>query len=456
VILMNKKNKIFFVLPEYESEWKVSLAGVAPPTGPTFLYSFARNIGFGNYNEGRCIDLSIHSEDKILAEIKLKDLVCVTTIISNYYNSIAFIKKAKERGAIIAVGGPWASVRAKQIQLKHPEIDYIVVGEGEAALKEIFSSKAPIGILRKQPILLDKLPSLDFSGWTKKDLSLFQNNYINLLNTGEYGPIPDVIPAFIFYQSSRGCIQRPRCKFCGCRLGHRLVFRTGNQFYQDIKNIVNQLSWLNNRIHVFDCSDSFTSVLHRFAGNIHSIPNVTFTTYARVDEITQASADILRRLGVTKVSLGIESGSSQALTEMGKGTKIEQNLFAVKTLKEVGISVYINLMYGLPGEGPGDIQRTVNHFIELSEIGDIYRVAGRVMTPLPNARWFFDLLRVRPDLKKEAEEEDLLDIFKFQKAWLEAMTHVSMEDIQNEHTRLVRHAKKKGISLSSEIARGIV
>ena len=114
--------QVHFALPEYETGWKVSLAGVATPTSPTFLYSIARSINFGQYSGGRCVDLAIHDEKKVLSEIKAGDLVCVTAIVSNYLNALSFTKKAKERGAIVAMGGPWASVRAKQIYLRHPEI----------------------------------------------------------------------------------------------------------------------------------------------------------------------------------------------------------------------------------------------------------------------------------------------------------------------------------------------
>jgi len=446
-------NQTLFVLPMYASEWEVSLSGVAAPTGPTFLHSYAKSIGFGKYDEGKCIDLAIHNEDKVLAEIKSGDLVCVTAIVSNYPNSLAFIKKAKEQGATVAIGGPWASVRARQIHFKNPEIDYVVAGEGEAPLQEIMFGRAGKGILKVPPLPLIEVPSLDFSGWAREDLEIYYRNYIAMLESGKYGPVPDKVPVFVFYQSSRGCVQQPRCKFCGSRLGNKLVMKTATQFYKDVDKIVEQFAWLKQNIHIFDCSDSFASSLGRFEGEFYSFPGVALTVYARADEVTVANAEALRRLGVIKVSLGIETGSNEALTAMGKRTTTEQNLFALATLKQADISVYVNLMYGLPGETPQDLERTVDHFIELSKVGEIYRVAGRVMTPLPNARWFFDLLRERPELRTE---DDWLDLPRLQSAWLESMTNLTLEDIQKAHTRLVNHAHEKGISVSSETVRGIV
>lgn len=402
-----QNRRIHFVIPQYESGWKVSLNGMAAPTGPSFLYTFAKSIGFGQYESAKCYDLGIHDEDRVISEIKSGDLICITTIISNYRNSLNFIKKAKRRGAIIAVGGPWASVRAKQIHQNHPEIDYVVTGEGEAPLHEILLDNTDKGIIRRCTTPITDLPALDFSGWSRGDLETYYRNFATMIQTGRFGPIPETIPVFAFYQSSRGCIQRPRCKFCGSRLGNELKFRTAKQFYDDVEGIIDQIGWLSPKIHIFDCSDSFVSSLDRFGGKFYSFPGVTFTVYGRADEMTAETANALRKLGVTKVSIGVESGSSVSLADMGKSTTIQQNLASLRILKDAGISVYVNLMYGLPGEKPENLERTIDHFVELSEVGDIYRVAGRVVTPLPNARWFFDLMRARPDLKTDSDCLDL-------------------------------------------------
>jgi radical SAM superfamily enzyme YgiQ (UPF0313 family) len=312
--------------------------------------------------------------------------------------------------------------------------------------------KAEKGILRRPALPITDLPVLDFSGWTHNDLEIYYRNFSAIIQSGNYGPVPEVIPAFAFYQSSRGCVQQPRCKFCGSRLGNELKFRTAQQFYSDVEKVVEQIGWLSPRIHIFDCSDSFVSSLDRFGGEFHSCSGVTFTVYARADEITPQTANALRKLGVIKVSIGVESGSNQALVKMGKATTTQQNIYALRVLKDAGISAYVNLMYGLPGEKPNDLQRSVDHFVELSEAGDIYRVAGRVVTPLPNAQWFFELMKARPGLRTDS---DTLDLPKLQSAWLETMTRVTHDDINVAHSRLVAYARSKGISVSSESARGI-
>jgi radical SAM superfamily enzyme YgiQ (UPF0313 family) len=452
--------KVYFGLPEYEAKWKVSLSGVSPPTGPTYLYSFAKNMGFGNYSSGRCVDFSIHNEDEVLSELKEGDLVCLSTLVTNYKNVIDFSKKAKSRGVKVAIGGPWATVKALQILAHQPQIDYIVCGEGEAALEDILLDKANKGIIRKANPLICSLPSIDFTGWSQEDLKVYQENYRKMVRTGAYGKIPETIPFFVFYQSSRGCTQKPRCGFCGSRLGEEYATRTDEQFYQDIERVVNQISPTNRRIHIFDCSDSFTSGVDRF--NEHkSILGVTYTVYAKADEVTEERAEALRKLGVKKVSIGIETGTEESMRKIGKGfDSIARHLEVVEMLKDRGISVYVNLLYGVPGETPEQVEKTVDHFTDLARAGNVYRVAGRIVTTLPNARWYFQLLnrigQINPELKDEINNSDFVDVHKVIDLWLREMTNLEIGDIERAHGRLVSVAKQNGISLSSEYPRGLV
>lgn len=228
---MKNKRMTYFVLPEHESEWRVSLSGVAAPTGPTYLYSFAKSVGFGDYKDGRCVDFSIHDEDKFLSEIKEDDLVCTTTTVSNYNNAIDFIGKAKEQGAVCSIGGPWATVKAKQIQKHQQMVDYIIRNEGEPGLRDLLFDTAGGGIIHREPILVSDLPQINLSGWTNEDLQKFYDNYVTMLKTGAYGPVPENIPVYSFYQSSRGCIQKPRCGFCGSRLGLYIMSGQGHKLY---------------------------------------------------------------------------------------------------------------------------------------------------------------------------------------------------------------------------------
>jgi len=114
---------VYFILPDCEPERKVTLNGIGTPAGPTYLFTYAKNIGFGNYESGECIDFSIRDPYKTLQLIDDSDLVCLTATVSNYKNVVAFGSMSKSRGAKVAVGGPWATAKAVQIKKKQQWID---------------------------------------------------------------------------------------------------------------------------------------------------------------------------------------------------------------------------------------------------------------------------------------------------------------------------------------------
>lgn len=442
-------SKVHFIFPTMVGKWPISLYGVGAPVAPSVLFTCAKSVDFGRYDNGICWDSSLSADDEILSEIKSNDLVCVSATVTGYFSAVALLRRAKDRGAIVAIGGPWVSARAKEIHTHQPWIDYVVADEGETALREILRGQASSGILRGKTVRMDEISEPDLSGWSRKDLGTFSENYRRMITGGEYGKPPALIPTFVFYQSTRGCVQRPRCAFCGSRIGDKLSWRTAEQFHADIESLRAQFAGINDRLHIFDTSDSFTSVLGRFNGEYCGHDGVTFTVFARVDEVTPESAVALRQLGVTKVSLGIESGSTSSLMDMGKNTTVEQNRRAVRMLADQGVSVYINFMYGLPGETRDSLRSTADHVIELCQIGNVYRAKGRITTPLPRSRWFFELVHARPELD---DGSDWLSPEKLVKAWLEERTNVTLGEINEAHSLFVRVVKTLGVTYSHETA----
>ncbi|MFH2062652.1 MAG: cobalamin-dependent protein [bacterium] len=439
---------VHFVFPTMTGKWPISLYGVAPPVALNALHAAAKSIKFGLCDQGRCWDSSIHSH-KIIKEVNADDVVCLTATLTGYPSSLQILREAKNKGALTAIGGPWASVRAKEIHERQPWIDYIAVGEGETALEAILLGKAERGIIRSGAQPLRELAGPDLSGWSEEDLRSFAGNYKKMIENGEYGKPPKHIPMFLLYQSARGCIQQPRCAFCGSRLGSRLTHRTGEQFHADVAELQRQVSHINTRIHIFETSDSFTSSLDRFGGNCRGHRNVTFTVFARVDEVNSTSAAALRMLGVTRVSLGIESGSTASLRELGKNTTVEQNDCAVRLLAEEGIQVYLNFMYGLSDETPTSLRRTVDHVLDLCRHGNVYRAKGRVMTPLPLSRWFLEIRNICPEID---DGSDQLDTDRLVKTWLKKRTLVDLEDIEEVHSIFTEGAHSMGVTFSNQTA----
>jgi oxygen-independent coproporphyrinogen-3 oxidase len=97
--------------------------------------------------------------------------------------------------------------------------------------------------------------------------------------------------------------------------------------------------------------------------------------FRKLDEVTleanpatfdRKKATLFRDLGVTRVSLGIQSFSPQVLRTLGREHSREQASEAVGILREAGISeVNIDLMFSIPGQSKDDWQDTLRQAVAL-------------------------------------------------------------------------------------------
>ena len=91
------------------------------------------------------------------------------------------------------------------------------------------------------------------------------------------------------------------------------------------------------------------------------IPRIPFWTQMRADQICKSPETIesLAEIGLTWVSLGVESNSQRMLDFLEKGTTIEMNKKAIEILHENNVNCWCNLVFGLPTETKEDIEATI-------------------------------------------------------------------------------------------------
>jgi oxygen-independent coproporphyrinogen III oxidase len=97
--------------------------------------------------------------------------------------------------------------------------------------------------------------------------------------------------------------------------------------------------------------------------------------FSTLDEVTMeanpatfdaSKARLFRELGVTRVSLGIQSFTPHVLEILGREHSVAQASESVGILREAGIpSVNIDLMFSIPGQSNADWETTLKHAIAL-------------------------------------------------------------------------------------------
>jgi oxygen-independent coproporphyrinogen-3 oxidase len=98
--------------------------------------------------------------------------------------------------------------------------------------------------------------------------------------------------------------------------------------------------------------------------------------FAKLDEVTMEAnpatfdatkANLFRDLGVTRVSLGIQSFAPHVLEILGREHSVAQASESVGILREAGIpSINIDLMFSIPGQSKDDWRKTLEHAISLA------------------------------------------------------------------------------------------
>ena len=110
--------------------------------------------------------------------------------------------------------------------------------------------------------------------------------------------------------------------------------------------------------------------LRRLFGALHEIID-----FPRLDEVTLEAnpatfdlekARLFRDLGVTRISLGIQSFTPHVLATLGREHSAEQASEAVSILRQAGIpQVNIDLMFSIPGQSEADWKHTLGHAVSL-------------------------------------------------------------------------------------------
>ena len=119
--------------------------------------------------------------------------------------------------------------------------------------------------------------------------------------------------------------------------------------------------------------------------------------YARVDSVKAGMVDKLKRAGINWLALGIEAANERVRDNVQKGFGQEDIFRTVRVLRESGINVIANYIFGLPEDDLGSMQETLdlagelncefaNFYCAMAYPGsELYREAAREGWDLPGA-----------------------------------------------------------------------
>lgn len=296
-------------------------------------------------------------------------LIGATAVTMTVNHATAVIREAKSVApdTPTVMGGPHVTFRAEETLADVPELDAVVLGEGEQTLVELAraagagNSWEPIAglVYRSGPATVRTAERPPIA-----DLNRLPLPARHLVPLGRYRALG--MP--LSMTTSRGCPFG--CIFC---VGRKMV--GARVRYRDPVSVVDELEVLAglgfHQINLAD--DLFTANMSHCKGVCDEILRrglrVGWTSFARVDTVNEEMLARMKSAGCHTVSFGVESGSPQMLTRIKKGITREQVVAAAEMCRRVGISAQASFILGLPGETPETLQQSVDFGNELKALG---------------------------------------------------------------------------------------
>ena len=89
-------------------------------------------------------------------------------------------------------------------------------------------------------------------------------------------------------------------------------------------------------------------------------------TYARVDTVKEGMVEKLKKAGVNWLAFGIESGSKRIRTGIGKKFEQDEIVNVIKEVRQAGINVIANFIFGIPDDNYDTMQDTLDLALSLN------------------------------------------------------------------------------------------
>ncbi|MFO7560321.1 MAG: radical SAM protein [Desulfobacterales bacterium] len=358
--------------------------GPSPPLGIAFLGAALERAGV----EVKVLDLVVYPYSKMMLESVLDTFdphfVGSTAVTMSFDNAIQVISDVKSINPKIytVMGGPHVTFCARETMEAFPELDFVVLGEGEETIVDLIKMSENgrkwneiRGVAYRDG---SSLHCTDVKK-TSLDVDSLPLPARHLLPLGRYRALN--MP--ISLTTSRGCPFK--CIFC---VGRKMV--GANVRYRSAKPVVDEMESLHKlgfpQINVAD--DLFTANKKHCIEICDEILDrglaIKWSSFARVDTVSPEVMKKMKEAGCYSVSFGVETANAEILKTIRKGITISQVIDAVKICNDAGIQPSASFILGLPGETPETLKETVEFGKKLKKMGVIY--GFHLLAPFPGTR----------------------------------------------------------------------
>ena len=293
----------------------------------------------------------------------------ITAVTMTFNSAISVIKDIKgiNPDILTVIGGPHVSFCERETLISHPELDVVVIGEGERTIVELCQT-----VDNHKP--MDNVNGIAY----RRGKDICCNPKRERVENLDELPLPDrrLLPLGryralnmpISLTTSRGCPFK--CIFCVGRkmVGAKIRYRSPAKVVDELE----YLSTLNfHQINIAD--DLFTANKNHCLSVCDEIIKrkleLHWTSFARVDTVSEDMLIRMKAAGCDAVSFGLESANLEILETIKKGITLEQVEAAIGMCRRAGVTPYASFILGLPGETPQSIEETMAFGKKMKRLG---------------------------------------------------------------------------------------
>lgn len=397
--------------------------------------------------ETEILDAYFLSDDRIHTLVSTSDIVGIggTTPQCNHIQLLAKRIKESYPNIKIAVGGYGPSLEPFKF-LNDPNVDHLVVGEGEESFLKILKGVTTTKLVSSQPIAdINTIPNPD-----RDNIDLEQ--YISIAKKEEGRRVTSIL-------TERGCAFG--CTFCAegafgtiwrkADLSDKHIeYERPNRYRErDPYQVAHEMYDVKKKfdIEFFKMNDAETNPtrMHflKLCQAIHEVGvNTTWGCNMRCDKVDDEICMWARKAGCVEFWMGLESGSPIIHKHINKGTTVPMIRKAFQCAKRHKILTRTYTLLGTSPESYDTIKETESLIDELDP--DI--IGFSILCPYPGTSYW----------KKEYEGMDWESMDEYSNT-LTRTDYLTNEELRAEQARLIeRYQDKLASIVKTKIRKGII
>ncbi len=335
-----------------------------PPVGLMYVAGYAQRDHADLKIEILETSLDAPTDDDLIAKLveygpELIGIRSISLFEAEMARVARVARQALGAGVPIIGGGPIATARRGALLAAIPEIDLLVVGEGEIPFSALLSGTASKGLVMRNGDAtidtgdgetVDNLDDIPHPDYSLVNLDRYAGHLSYAYNHRRQGVL----------LTSRGCPFL--CTYCNTFAGKTARLRSAENVVEEMERLYVDYAIRDFYIvdDIFNINRRRTETVFRRLIAQNRDWRLYFVNGLRADIMTRELVDLMVQAGTVWVTYAIESGSPRIQALVKKNMQLDRSIEIIKYSQDRGMVVNVNTMYGFPTETAAEAQETLD------------------------------------------------------------------------------------------------